>query len=35
MVKGLTGDAVEDVARILRLFEPLRVDLISEQANAH
>jgi hypothetical protein len=34
MVRGLTDDAVEDVARTLRFFDPLRVDLIAEQANA-
>jgi hypothetical protein len=28
MVHGLTGDEVEDVARTLRFFEPLRVDVI-------
>jgi hypothetical protein len=30
MVRGVTGDAVEDVARVLRFFDPLRVDVISE-----
>jgi hypothetical protein len=34
MVRGVTGDTMEDVARILRFFDPLRVDLISEQAKA-
>ena len=34
MVRGSTGDDVEDVARILRFFDPLRVDVISERANA-
>jgi hypothetical protein len=34
MVRGLTGDAVEDVTRILRFFDPLRVDVIPEPANA-
>jgi hypothetical protein len=28
MVRGLTRDAAEEVARILRFFEPLRVDVI-------
>jgi hypothetical protein len=30
MVRGLTGDDVDDVARILGFFQPLRVDKISE-----
>jgi hypothetical protein len=34
MVHGLTGDEVEDVARILRFFEPLRVDVIPERADS-
>jgi hypothetical protein len=34
MVRGVTRDAVEDVARILRFFDPLRVDVIPERANA-
>jgi hypothetical protein len=32
MVRGLTGNDVEDVARILGFFEPLRVDVISDSA---
>jgi hypothetical protein len=31
MVPGLTRDAAEDVARILRYFEPLRVDVIPDR----
>jgi hypothetical protein len=34
MVHGLTGDEVEDVARILRFFAPLRVDVIPERADS-
>jgi hypothetical protein len=34
MVHGLTGDEVEDVARILRFFDPLRVDVIPERADS-
>jgi hypothetical protein len=34
MVRGLAADEVDDVARILRFFEPLRVDMISEAANS-
>jgi len=29
-IQGVTGDDVEDVARFLRFFDPLRVDTISE-----
>jgi hypothetical protein len=32
MVRGLARDAADDVARILRFFDPLRVDVISEPA---
>ena len=35
IVRGLTGDDVGDVARILGFFGPLRVDRISEAADAH
>jgi hypothetical protein len=34
MIHGLTGDEIEDVARILRFFEPLRVDVIPERASS-
>jgi hypothetical protein len=34
MIRGVTRDDAEDVARILRFFDPLRVDTISEHANA-
>ncbi len=30
LVRGLAHDDAEDVARVLRFFDPLRVDLISE-----
>jgi hypothetical protein len=34
MVRGVASEAVEDVARVLRFFDPLRVDVISDRANA-
>ena|SRR5215831_17168509 len=35
MVRGLIGDDVGDVARILGFFAPLRVDMISDRAATH